>query len=61
MMAQGIQRGHYHLEVAMLTKGEESATKPQAIRGFMRMTDAQCAIFRGGRGGEKGEKELQCH
>ena len=31
MMAQGNQSGHYHLEVAMLTKGEESATKPQAI------------------------------
>ena len=34
-MAQGIQRGHYHLEVAMLTKGEESATNPQAIIGIM--------------------------
>ena len=34
MMAQGLQRGHYHQEVAELTKGEESATKPQAIGNY---------------------------
>ena len=55
-MAQGSQRGHYYQEVAELTRGEESATKPQAIKGIMeddRCT--MCALLQRRGGGEGGE------